>query len=181
MVVEGCIKVLILVVPLTVLKVVSYDLTCPENLHRTYRIRSFCNATLLTAYSCLLDKHTDTFKESCEDEINFVRPGQRYVINGFRTNTDCSESCYQPFKFWSQKYSKCVFFKSLCNGIGQLLYECTSTTQDNKCGCDHSNGYAFLVKPKNTCYCVPTEQDCTCFKKKCPPYTSLIPGLFFNI
>lgn len=83
---------------------------------------------------------------------------------------------YQPFKFWSNELSKCVFSKSNCNEVGQIIYNISSPSIDNDCRCDHTRGYAFLHMPKQSCYCTPTQEDCTCYKKLCPSDYSLASG-----
>ncbi|CAG2237453.1 unnamed protein product [Mytilus edulis] len=40
---------------------------------------------------------------------------------------------------------------------------------DSACRCDHIKGYAFVNNPKERCYCIPSDEDCTCYKKFCPP------------
>ncbi|CAC5360366.1 unnamed protein product [Mytilus coruscus] len=80
-------------------------------------------------------------------------------------NTDCNLWRYQPFKFWSHELSQCLFQKSSCNELGQIMFNNSSASNDNVCRCDHIQGYAFLHIPKNHCYCIPTQEDCTCYKK----------------
>lgn len=91
--------------------------------------------------------------------------GHTYVIGVYRKNTPCSLWRYQPFKLWSNELSRCVFAKSGCNELGQIMYDMDSALSDNVCWCDHAEGFSFLYVPKNHCYCIPTQEDCTCYKK----------------
>lgn len=90
------------------------------------------------------------------------------MIGVFRKNINCEVWRYQPFKFWSHKLSRCVFSKSYCNELGQIMSNLGSPSGDSVCRCDHTRGFAFLSNPKHQCYCVPTNEDCNCYKKACP-------------
>ncbi|CAC5425689.1 unnamed protein product [Mytilus coruscus] len=35
------------------------------------------------------------------------------------------------------------------------------------CGCNSSKGYRFVIKPRNNCFCIPSEEDCICYKVTC--------------
>jgi hypothetical protein len=42
---------------------------------------------------------------------------------------------------------------------GQVKYNMAeTTTNDTKCRCDYTRGYAFVEKPRNTCYCIPSPE-----------------------
>lgn len=98
------------------------------------------------------------------------------MIRVFRKNIECDTSRYQPFKFWSQQLSQCVFTKSSCNEAGQIMLNFGSIFGDSACRCDHIKGYAFVNNPKERCYCIPSDEDCTCYKKFCPPSYILTSG-----
>lgn len=106
--------------------------------------------------------------------------GEKYVVSGFRKNINCTTLRYQPFKLWSYSYSECVFYKSLCSELGQILYHNGSTMNDIACTCDHMKGYAFRKMPSNHFYCQPTSEDCTCYKKSCLLSFSLTSGKYEN-
>jgi hypothetical protein len=38
---------------------------------------------------------------------------------------------------------------------------------DSTCRCDYKQGYAFVTVPRNKCSCRPSEEDCSCYMKKC--------------
>lgn len=106
--------------------------------------------------------------------------GQKYIVSGLRRNTDCSSKRYQPFKFWSNTSSQCVFKKSKCNEIGQTFVDNDSTKKDTECRCDYKKGFGFIVKPKNTCVCIPSKEDCTCYSVPCPLNYTLTAGNSHN-
>lgn len=98
------------------------------------------------------------------------------MIGVFRKNTECDILRYQPFKFWSHRLSQCVFAKAYCNEAGQIISTLGSTEIDSVCRCDHTKGYAFVNNPKDQCYCMPSKEDCTCYKKTCSLNNSLTSG-----
>lgn len=102
--------------------------------------------------------------------------GQKYVTNGGRKNTDCSPLKYQPFKFWSNKLSQCVFKKSMCSEFGQILNWNSSSMTDSTCRCDYTAGFAFVSEPRNKCFCKPSEEDCMCYIISCPTNMGLNQG-----
>ncbi|CAC5363062.1 unnamed protein product [Mytilus coruscus] len=146
----------------------AFEFKCPEEISRNLRVKEACSDKSPDHYSCLLDQQSNTYTESCTDPADFVRPGQKYVIGVFRKNIDCDTLRYQPFKFWSQQLSQCVFAKSRCNEAGQIMLNFGSTFGDSACRCDHTQGYAFVHSHKEHCYCIPSNEDCTCYKKLCP-------------
>ncbi|VDI55341.1 Hypothetical predicted protein, partial [Mytilus galloprovincialis] len=94
--------------------------------------------------------------------------GQKYVRSGGRKNVDCSPLRYQPLKFWSHELSRCVYKKSKCDELGQLLNGSSSSLTDSACRCDYTTGFDFVTAPRNKCGCIPTEEDCMCYLVSCP-------------
>ncbi|XP_076072080.1 uncharacterized protein LOC143043786 [Mytilus galloprovincialis] len=163
---------ILMVLAITVIS--AFDLKCPEELERTFRAKFVCyNNTLVNRYSCLLDQDANVYNESCTDNADYVRPGQKYVTSGSRKNIDCSPLRYQPFKFWSHELSRCVFKKSKCDELGQFLYENGSSMADSTCRCDYTAGYAFVTEPRDKCFCIPTKEDCMCYLVSCPKQMQL--------
>lgn len=80
---------------------------------------------------------------------------------------ECNHRRYQPIVFTTFGNSECILLKSNCNEEGQTAYSNGSSSTDIACGCDYSQGYSFVIKPKHSCFCIPSEEDCTCFKVKC--------------
>lgn len=103
------------------------------------------------------------------EKIVFVPFHQAYHMN-------CREERYQPFKFWANVSSQCVLQKSKCNEIGQVIYYNGTLLEDRLCRCDYKQGFAFVTKPQNRCYCNLAKEDCTCYKKQCSGL--LTPGKY---
>lgn len=100
------------------------------------------------------------------------------MIRGERDNDNCIDSRYQPFKLWSNRSSECEFLKNDCNEMGQVIANNGSTTKDRTCRCDYNKGFDFIIKPKEVCYCIPSEEDCSCYKKNCLPGQILTQGIY---
>ena len=60
-----------------------------------------------------------------------------------------------------------VYEKSLCNEEGQIVFKNGTKISDRTCRCDYSRGYDFVVKSKDGCECIPSEEDCSCYHKTC--------------
>ncbi|CAC5412104.1 unnamed protein product [Mytilus coruscus] len=153
----------------------GYDLSCPHPSQRTMRVYDKCNGSL-SSYNCLYDTEKKSNIELCANkENNFVRPGTKYIITGTFRNVVCSDGRYQPIRFWANENSDCLYSKSQCNGIGQIVYDNRSTIYDATCRCDYIRGYAFVSEPRNKCFCTSSEEDCSCYIKQCPNHTILSP------
>ena len=83
---------------------------------------------------------------------------------------------YQPIRFNTSHESECQLKQSSCNEEGQLVATGGTTITDKTCRCDHTLGYAFVSRPSASCYCKPSEEDCSCYKKECPIYQKLMAG-----
>ena len=79
----------------------------------------------------------------------------------------CNDAHYQPIPFVTTGNSDCIFRKSLCTEEGQILFSNGTTKTDSTCRCDYKQGYAFVTVPRNKCSCRPSEEDCSCYLKKC--------------
>ncbi|XP_052067815.1 uncharacterized protein LOC127707341 [Mytilus californianus] len=147
--------------------VFAYDLdNCPSSSQWKLRAKAMCNASPEN-YSCLYDLIQNKYKESCSGKPDYVKPGKRYVIRGERDNDNCNDSRYQPVKLWSNRSSKCEILKYDCNEMGQVIASNGSTTEDRTCRCNYNKGFDFVIKPINVCYCIPSEEDCSCYRKSC--------------
>lgn len=102
--------------------------------------------------------------------------GFKFVMRGNLDGDACTEDRYQPYKFKTNGSSRCIFEKSACLEDGQILHDNRNSLIDRTCRCDYTNGYAFVRNPKNSCYCIPSEEDCSCYKKSCSSNTVLTPG-----
>lgn len=102
----------------------------------------------------------------------------------YRGNIDadlCPGYRYMPSNFKSNMTESCIFLKSTCNGEGQFVHQNWSLAEDATCMCDFSNGYAFIQKPKNNCFCRPSMEDCSCYKKPCNNSNYILsPGIIYK-
>ncbi|CAG2212473.1 unnamed protein product [Mytilus edulis] len=170
---------------LTVLKVafclpvcIAFKRDCPGPSEREFRAISFCNKSVAFTYSCLYDENRGENVESCKATVDFAPPGNKYVQRGQPDFTPCAKSRYQPFRLWSNVSGQCIFKKSQCVSDGQFLYNNGTTESDRSCRCDYTHGYVFINKPRHPCYCIPSEEDCSCYKKYCPNNRLLTPGRY---
>lgn len=126
-------------------------------------------------YVCLEDFNQLKDKELCEIRIDFQRPGYKMVYRGNIDGEKCDSKRYQPVRYFNSDGSNCIFQKSICNEEGQITVLKGSSKSDSKCICDYTNGYAFVSKTSNKCYCSPAEEDCSCYIKYCPHRFELSP------
>lgn len=91
-----------------------------------------------------------------------------YPIQDKNSGNLNSENCPgDEFQFepsWSNEQSRCLFRKSFCNEEGQIIYSDENSSRDRRCVCDYTNGYKFTTYPINRNYCVPFEEDCSCYR-----------------
>ena len=71
-----------------------------------------------------------------------------------------------------------MYQKSQCNEEGQIVYSNVSAIEDRNCTCDYSAGYVFLREPAGKCFCSPSVEDCSCYKKTCTDQSLLNKGIF---
>ncbi|CAC5379117.1 unnamed protein product [Mytilus coruscus] len=116
-----------------------------------------------------------TMVHSLHNPLGYDVAGLKYVISGTFRNIRCSYGRYQPIRFWSNQNSVCINIKSQCIDIGQIIYDNRSTIFDATCRCDYTGGYAFVSEPRNQCFCIPSEEDCSCYIKQCPMNSTLSP------
>ena len=93
--------------------------------------------------------------------------GSKRVYSRNFNRRPCNDTRYQPIKFVTNGNSDCIFRKSLCTEEGQILFTNGTTETDSTCRCDYIQGYAFVAVPRNKCSCLPSDEDCSCYKKKC--------------
>lgn len=140
-----------------------YELKCPAPGHWRLRARKFyCGQS----YVCLLRSPENSYRETC-DRLDYSSTGSKLIFEPYFNKAGCRYSRYQPFPFSTDGNNKCVYQKSFCNEEGQIVYREGSTINDTTCGCDSSQGYKFVTTPKHNCYCIPSEEDCSCHKLIC--------------
>lgn len=122
------------------------------------------------------------------NSFNFIVPffsfllktGSKRIFAGSFSRDRCIQSRYQPFIFWTnESLSDCVYAKSKCNQEGQLIYKDESTYEDSTCRCDYKKSYSFVNTPRHVCYCISSEEDCSCYIKSCPVNFTLSAGIFY--
>lgn len=102
--------------------------------------------------------------------------GEEYVLKHNPTGVECKDiSRYQPFEL-HRFQSGCVFQRTQCSESGQVVYHKGSSKVDATCRCNFKEGYAFIKPPKADCSCTPSEEDCSCYFKVCPPDFELKAG-----
>ncbi|XP_076096586.1 uncharacterized protein LOC143067316 isoform X2 [Mytilus galloprovincialis] len=107
------------------------------------------------------------FLQTCKYSRTPVPKGE-YPIQDKNSGNLNSENCPgDEFQFepsWSNEQSRCLFRKSSCNEEGQIVYSDENSSRDRRCVCDYTNGYKFTTYPINRHYCVPFEEDCSCYR-----------------
>lgn len=111
----------------------------------------------------------------------FCFVGKRYMRWGGRDSYNCSDSRYQPRKFWSNVTSDCEMQKSNCCEEGQVAMSYGSTTEDRTCRCDNLNGFAFITTHKDVCSCIPSQEDCSCYRTKFAEGEILTKGMLLKL
>lgn len=119
-------------------------------------------------YHCLRVRNKQLqFLQTCKYSRTLVPPGE-YPIqdrnSGYLNSEICPGDEFQFRHSWSNEQSRCLFKKSLCNEEGQIIYSDKNSSRDRSCACDHTNGYKFITYPKNQNFCVPFDEDCSCYR-----------------
>ncbi|CAC5362191.1 OBSCN [Mytilus coruscus] len=145
---------------------VAFPLKCPEPAQWSFRARGHCPDP--SKYYCLKNDLINGFSENCII-FDFLQPGRKNVLRGGLDADICSSERYQPWpiKFYTNVSTNCIFLKTACNEEGQLLHGKGNRNTDTTCRCDYTGGYDFLIKPQNLWFCVPSEEDCSCYLKTC--------------
>ncbi|XP_076105734.1 uncharacterized protein LOC143074071 [Mytilus galloprovincialis] len=143
-------------------KINSYDLVCPSTSQWNLRASAICLEK--NSYACLLNRTHEKYNENCQGPDD-VESGRKLVFQslGF-ISEKCTFERYQPIAFSSFGNSDCVFRKSTCSEEGQVVCSDNSLDVDVSCRCDHTKGYKFVSKTRNPCYCIPSNEDCSCFR-----------------
>lgn len=113
----------------------------------------------------------------CISNCEYVHIGFRRIYSGGITRSPCSEDRFQPFRYTTYGNYECVYLKSFCTEVGQVVFDNGSTISDRRCACDHSKNYTFMNQPHHFCYCEPDKEDCSCIIKTCPDQYIIDPGL----
>lgn len=98
------------------------------------------------------------------------------MFSGGIDRVPCEHNRFQPFTFSTNGNDECVYAKSICSLEGQVVSNDGESDIDTSCTCDYTYEYAFVREPAAKCKCDPFIEDCTCYKKLCPPNSVLSPG-----
>ncbi|XP_052073063.1 uncharacterized protein LOC127711152 isoform X2 [Mytilus californianus] len=161
---KSSLLLLIHVICIAIAVTLGYKVRCPDAGEWRFRGRKFNCGT--TQYVCLFHSLRNINHENC-DGLDYSSIGSKLIFEPSFNKALCNYNRYQPFPFSTDGSSKYVFQKSFCNEKGQYVFHKGSLKSDITCGCDLSSGYHFVSKPKNTCFCVPSEEDCSCHKLHC--------------
>ncbi|XP_063448527.1 uncharacterized protein LOC134728058 [Mytilus trossulus] len=151
----------------------GYELKCPEASHWRFRATSLCPDS--STYYCLNDAAKKLFignrtmegvSENCT-KVDVESPGKKIVIRGQFDAAYCDSSRYQPIKYFTNVSGECLFQKSTCSEEGQIIHTNKNPVTDLTCRCDYTNGFTFTIRPKNQCFCVPSVEDCSCYRQPC--------------
>ncbi|XP_052097384.1 uncharacterized protein LOC127732394 isoform X2 [Mytilus californianus] len=144
----------------------AFPLKCPEPAQWSIRARSHCPDP--SKYFCLKNDLINGYSENCTI-FDFLQPGRKNVLRGGLDADICSSQRYEPWpiKFFTNVSTNCIFQKSACHEEGQVVFDNGNRSTDANCRCDYTRGYDFIVKPRNPCFCVPSEEDCSCYLRMC--------------
>ncbi|CAC5359916.1 unnamed protein product [Mytilus coruscus] len=160
-----CFVLTFIVFQIFISNVESYNLKCPSQSSWNFRAKFKCNSTL--KYFCLYNNVEVKYVEGCKGP-DWDRKGSRRIFSGSFTRGNCIQERFQPFYFQTnESMSDCIYAKSICNEEGQIEYTDDSSQDDRTCRCDNKQKYSFVKTPRNICFCIPTEEDCSCHIKSC--------------
>ncbi|VDI12115.1 Hypothetical predicted protein, partial [Mytilus galloprovincialis] len=144
----------------------SYNLKCPS--HASWKIRANVKCKSILKYTCLFNNVEKKYVEGCRGP-DWDRKGSKRIFSGYFTRGKCNQSRFQPFKFKTNaSMSDCVYAKSICSEAGQIMHNNDSAKSDITCRCNHRKNFSFVTSPRNLWYCIPIEEDCSCYVKSCP-------------
>ncbi|CAC5415466.1 unnamed protein product [Mytilus coruscus] len=152
----------------------SNAIQCPDSSQWNFRQSGICNKTH-QSYFCLYDENLRQYVEFCGHKPDIQRPGYKFIVRGNLDGSQCNETRYQPTKFWTNGSSECIYKKSNCSEEGLIIHAKGNSTSDTTCRCDYTKGYAFVNRPKGECFCDPTVEDCSCYRKPCNKSHVLTP------
>ncbi|CAC5398305.1 unnamed protein product [Mytilus coruscus] len=148
---------------------------CPDSSQWKLSAKAFCNISH-SWFNCLYDENNKNYTQFCRNKPDFQRPGYKFIIRGSLDGKPCNTNKFQPFKFWTNSSSDCVFKKTNCTEEGQVVFDKGNSTANRKCRCDYTSGYAFVTQPRHDCYCDPELEDCSCYVLTCRAKEVITPG-----
>ncbi|XP_076107794.1 uncharacterized protein LOC143076051 [Mytilus galloprovincialis] len=155
---------------------IPYRFTCPEQSH--WYILSKHTCTHARNYTCLLDILTLEYRQNCKGP-KIIAPGSKYIWQPNFNRGECDEERYQPFIFRTEGYTNCSFMKSRCYSEGQTTFSNGSAKTDRQCYCDSNRGYVFVGSTHEN-YCLPSANDCSCYKNATENITKTYKTGWYN-
>ncbi|CAG2205298.1 unnamed protein product [Mytilus edulis] len=146
----------------------GYDFKCPAKAE--WRLRAIVSCYSEYKYACLFNLLEEKYMENCSN-TDQSSIGSKLVFQPLFNLGECNARRYQPIVFTTLGNSECIYSKSKCAEEGQVIFNNDSSSRDVTCRCDYTKGYAFVTKPKNRCFCKPSEEDCSCVKVTCAKLT----------
>ncbi|CAG2204195.1 unnamed protein product [Mytilus edulis] len=142
----------------------GYNLKCPARAEWKLRGNISCSAE--DKYVCLFHLLDQKYMENClgSDRSSI---GSKLVFQPLFNLAECNSGRYQPIVFTTHGNSECIYSQSKCTAEGQVVFSNGSARTDTTCRCDYTKGYAFVTRPKNSCFCNPSDEDCSCFRVTC--------------
>ncbi|XP_052081118.1 uncharacterized protein LOC127719133 [Mytilus californianus] len=142
---------------------------CPSLSEWRFRSSWYCNSTSKERYTCLYHEIQQTYVESCIYKPDSLDPGEQYIISHHPRGVNCiNENRFQPFRILLNGGPECVFRRSVCSEEGQIIFNNGTSKDDRSCRCNFEKGFALNITTKYPCLCIPSEEDCSCYKKHCP-------------
>ncbi|CAG2249017.1 unnamed protein product [Mytilus edulis] len=131
-----------------------------------WRLKGNISCSSEDTYVCLFNLLEEKYMENClgSDRSSI---GSKLVFQPLFNLAECNAGRYQPIVFTTHGNSECIYSKSKCADEGQLVFSNDSSSADTACRCDYTKGYAFVTRPKNRCFCNPSDEDCSCFRSTC--------------
>ncbi|CAC5422111.1 unnamed protein product [Mytilus coruscus] len=143
----------------------GFQLRCPYSSEWNIRATQICGK--LSKYYCLWDDYQKEYNESCRDKAELWPKGTKLVISQNLDSKDCTFERFQPFVFSTEGNSNCIYSKSACEDKGLVNHDNGSATDDRTCRCDYNNGYSYVLKPRHNYFCIPSQEDCSCYQHRC--------------
>ncbi|CAC5410004.1 unnamed protein product [Mytilus coruscus] len=152
----------------------SYNFECPS--HASWKLRAHLKCNNTWKYFCLYNNVEGKYVEGCNGP-DWDRKGSKRIYAGDFSRGKCLRNRFQPFSYWTNgSVSDCIFVKSTCSAEGQVVYKDNSSKEDTACRCDNVKNYSFIKNPKHICFCIPSQEDCSCYIKSCPVNYTLSAG-----
>ncbi|XP_076084360.1 uncharacterized protein LOC143055097 [Mytilus galloprovincialis] len=142
----------------------GYDLKCPAKAE--WRLKGNISCSSEDKYVCLFNLLEEKYMENCSGSDR-SSIGSKLVFQPLFNLAVCDAGRYQPIVFTTHGNSDCIYSKSKCADEGQLVFSNDSSSADTACRCDYTQGYTFVTRPTNRCFCNPSDADCSCYRSTC--------------